>query len=137
MGRFLKIEANQIIASNANFDEAVAKKLWSQIVTAKEGVFDKIKANMLAVGALDGQIITGATVADGRGGRGRVILDSNGLRLVSADGSTDKFRIKRLHWRHRHHRPPHVEGRVVLRPVVGHLNNRPCGPRSVWHGAGL
>lgn len=93
VGRFLKIEANQIIASNANFDEAVAKKLWSQIVTAKEGVFDKITANMLAVGALDGQIITGATVQTAGSGRGRVVLDSNGLRLVSADGSTDKFRI--------------------------------------------
>ena len=93
VGRFLKIEANQIIASNANFDEAVAKKLWSQIVTAKEGTFDKITANMLAVGALDGQIITGATVQTSGSGRGRVVLDSNGLRLVSADGSTDKFRI--------------------------------------------
>lgn len=93
VGRFLKIEANQIIASNANFDEAVAKKLWSQIVTAKEGVFDKIKANMLAVGALDGQIITGATVQTSGPGRSRVVLDSNGIRLVSADGATDSFRV--------------------------------------------
>lgn len=93
VGRFLKIEANQIVAGSADFEEAVVKKLWSQIVTAREGVFDKIKANMLDAGALNGQIITGATVQTAGAGRGRVVMDGNGLRLVTKDGSTDKFRI--------------------------------------------
>lgn len=92
VGRFLRIEADQIIAGSGNFDEAVAKKLWSQIVTAKEGVFDKIKANMLAVGALDGQQITGATIRTANSGR-RVILDANGLRIEGGEAGDDAFRI--------------------------------------------
>jgi len=92
VGRFLKIEANQIIAGSGNFDEAVVKKLWSQIVTAKEGVFDKIRANMLAVGALDGQQITGATIRTANSGR-RVILDANGLRIEGGQAGDDAFRI--------------------------------------------
>lgn len=91
VGRFLKIEANQVIAGSGDFDEAVVKKLWSQIVTAKEGVFDKIKANMLAAGALDGQLITGATVRTANSGA-RVVMDANGLRLEGADGG-DTFRV--------------------------------------------
>lgn len=93
VGRFLKVEAHQIVAGSADFEEAVVKKLWSQIVTAREGVFDKIKANRIDTGAMKGQIISGATIQTAESGRGRVVMDSNGLRLVSADGSTDKFKI--------------------------------------------
>ena len=93
VGRFIKIEANQIVASNADFEEAVVKKIWAKIVTAKEGAFDKITSNMISAGALDGQIITGATVRTAGDGRGRMVLDANGLRLVAADGKSDKFRV--------------------------------------------
>lgn len=92
VGRFLKIEANQIIAGSGNFDEAVAQKLWTQIITAREGVFDKIKSNMLAVGALDGQQITGATVRTASSGR-RVVMDANGLRIEGGQDGDDAFRI--------------------------------------------
>lgn len=92
VGRFLRIEANQVIAGSGNFDEAVVKKLWSQIVTAKEGVFDKITANMLRGGALDGQLITGATIRTAGTGP-RVVLDSNGIRLENSESGTDVFRV--------------------------------------------
>lgn len=92
VGRFIKIEAHQIVAGSGNFDEAVARKLWTQIITAKDGVFDKIKSNMIAVGALDGQIITGATVRTANAGR-RVVLDANGLRIEGGNAGDDAFRI--------------------------------------------
>lgn len=93
VGRFLKVEAHQIVAGSADFDEAVVKKLWSSIVTAREGVFDKLRANRIDLGAMNGQIIEGATIQTAGNGRGRVVMDGNGLRLVSADGATDKFKI--------------------------------------------
>lgn len=92
VGRFLKIEASQIIAGTGNFDEAVAQKLWAQIVTAREGVFDKIKANMLAAGALDGQLITGTTIRTASFGR-RVVMDANGFRIEGGQEGDDSFRI--------------------------------------------
>ncbi len=92
VGRFLKIEANQVIAGSGNFDEAVVRKLWTQIVTAKDGVFDKIKSNMIAVGALDGQQITGATIRTANSGR-RVVMDANGLRIEGGQDGDDAFRI--------------------------------------------
>ena len=92
VGRFLKIEANQIVAGSGNFDEAVAQKLWTQIITAKDGVFNKITANMLAAGALDGQLITGSTVRTSSFGR-RVIMDRNGLRIEGGQDGDDAFRI--------------------------------------------
>lgn len=92
VGRFLKIEANQIIAGSGNFDEAVVRKLWTQIITAREGVFDKIKSNMIAVGALDGQQITGATIRTANSGR-RVVMDANGLRIEGGRDGDDAFRI--------------------------------------------
>jgi hypothetical protein len=93
VGRFLKVEAHQIVAGSADFEEAVVKKLWSQIVTAREGVFDKLQANKIDTGTMSGQIISGATIQTAGNGRGRVVMDSNGLRLVAADGSTDRFKI--------------------------------------------
>ena len=92
VGRFLKIEANQIIAGSGNFDEAVAQKLWTQIITAREGVFDKIKSNMIAAGALDGQQITGATIRTANSGR-RVVMDANGFRIEGGQDGDDAFRI--------------------------------------------
>lgn len=92
VGRFLKIEANQIVAGSGNFDEAVARRLWTQIVTAEEGVFSKIKANMLAFGALDGQLITGSTIRTASFGR-RVVMDHNGFRIEGGSDGDDAFRI--------------------------------------------
>lgn len=93
VGRLIKVEAKQIVAGSADFEEAVVKKLWSQIVAAREGVFDKLKANMVDTGTMSGQIISGATIQTSGAGRGRIVMDSNGLRLVSADGSSNKFKI--------------------------------------------
>lgn len=84
-------------ATLAHADTAVVREIWSRVVNAEEGVFLKIKSPLidansitsdkLAVGALDGQVITGAQIQTAHEG-GRIILDKYSLRLISPTGDT-------------------------------------------------
>lgn len=73
IGRFLEVTTDQLtVTGNASFVNATAHHIWSKIVTSKDGEFERIRAGMLEAnsvaasnlraGALDGQIITGATI---------------------------------------------------------------------------
>lgn len=74
---------------------AVLQEIWSRIVTAERGVFlqittDMLEANLItgdkiAAGAIDGQVITGATIRTAAAGA-RVQLDSTGLRAWNSAG---------------------------------------------------
>ena len=87
VGRFLTVSTHQLVVSgSAAMQEAVIQEVWSRIITAKDGVFDKIRTNNLSAGIIDGQIVTGATIRTAASGR-RVQLDSGGLRLEDSDGS--------------------------------------------------
>lgn len=88
VGRFLTVSTHQLVVSgSAAMQEAVIQEVWSRIITAKDGVFDKIRANNLSAGIIDGQIITGATIRTAASGR-RVQLDSSGIRLEDSGGTT-------------------------------------------------
>ena len=62
----------------AKVNTLVVKEIWSKIVTAREGVFEKVTADMISanaitsdkisVGALDGLVITGATIRTAESG---------------------------------------------------------------------
>lgn len=88
VGRFLTVSTHQLVVSgSAAMQEAVIQEVWSRIITAKDGVFDKIRTNNLSAGIIDGQIVTGATIRTAASGR-RVQLDSGGLRLEDSGGNT-------------------------------------------------
>lgn len=97
VGRFLEITTDQLtVTGNASFVNATAHHVWSAIVTAQQGEFEQIKAGMLAanavtadniqVGAIDGQVITGATIQTGKSTNRGLKLDDNGMRVYSPKG---------------------------------------------------
>ena len=107
VGRFLELTTDQLtVTGNASFVDLTARHVWARITTAQEGEFEKIKTGMIAanaisadnlqVGALDGQVITGATVqtnkATNRGLKisdyGMQVYDSNGWKSLDIDAST-------------------------------------------------
>ena len=104
MGRFLEITTDQLtVTGNASFVNATAHHVWSAIVTAEQGEFEQIKAGMLAanavsadniqVGALDGKVITGATLqSDRTPGRG-VKIDSAGIRAYTGLANNTAFEV--------------------------------------------
>lgn len=112
VGRFLEITTDQLtVTGNASFVNATAHHVWSKIVTAEQGEFEQIKAGMLAanavsadniqVGALNGQVITGATIqtnaAPQRGLKiddaGMQVYSSNGWKSLDIDSTTGNIRI--------------------------------------------
>lgn len=97
VGRFLEITTDQLtVTGNASFVNATAHHVWTEIVTAGQGEFEQIKAGMLAAnsvnasniqgGAIDGQVITGATVQTSKSNNSGIKIDSWGLRAYRPNG---------------------------------------------------
>lgn len=111
-GKFLQLTTDQLtVTGNASFVDLTAKHVWSRIVSAEEGEFEKIRAGMLGansvtadtiqVGALNGQVITGAvvqtSVAANRGLKitdsGMQVFDSTGWKSLDIDAASGNIQI--------------------------------------------
>ena len=99
VGRFLEITTDQLtVTGNASFVNATAHRVWTKIITAGQGEFEKIKAGMLEAnsvsasniqaGAVDGQVITGATLQTERASNRGLKLTSDGLRVYDSRGTS-------------------------------------------------
>jgi hypothetical protein len=99
VGRFLEITTDQLtVTGNASFVNATAHHVWTEIVTAGQGEFEQIKAGMLAAnsvnasniqgGAIDGQVITGATIQTSKQNNSGIKIDSWGMRAYRPNGRT-------------------------------------------------
>lgn len=99
VGRFLEITTDQLtVTGNASFVNATAHHVWTKIVTAGQGEFEKIKAGMLEAnsvnasniqaGAIDGQVITGATLQTERAYNRGLKLSSDGMRVYDSRGTS-------------------------------------------------
>ena len=97
VGRFLEITTDQLtVTGNASFVNATAHHVWSTIVTAELGEFEQIKAGMLAAnavnadniqaGAIDGQVITGATLQSERTPNRGIKISSGGIQVYASNG---------------------------------------------------
>lgn len=97
VGRFLEITTDQLtVTGNASFVNATAHHVWTKIITAGQGEFEKIRAGMLEAnsvsasniraGAIDGQVITGATLQTERASNRGLKLTSDGLRVYDSRG---------------------------------------------------
>ena len=104
VGRFLEITTDQLtVTGNASFVNATAHHVWSAIVTAGQGEFEQIKAGMLAAnavsadniqaGAIDGQVITGATIQTSRTSRQGIKIDNTGLRAYDGRSANTTFEV--------------------------------------------
>lgn len=104
VGRFLEITTDQItVTGNASFVNATAHHVWTEIVTAGSGEFEQIKAGMLAAnsvsasniqgGAIDGQVITGATIQTERNNQRGIKIDSTGIRAYTSNGRGTSFEV--------------------------------------------
>ena len=119
VGRFLEITTDQLtVTGNASFVNATAHHVWTKIVTAGQGEFEKITAGMLAAnsvnasniqaGAVDGQVITGATIQTERADSRGLKLYSDGMRVYDSRGSEVL----------------HVNARTGSIRISGHLSRR-------------
>lgn len=97
VGRFLEITTDQLtVTGNASFVNATAHHVWTEIITAGQGEFEQIKAGMLAAnsvsasniqgGAIDGQVITGATIQSERASNRGIKISSGGIQVYAQDG---------------------------------------------------
>ena len=97
IGKFLQLTTDQLtVTGNASFVDLTAKHIWARIINARSGEFEKIKAGMLAansvtadnlsVGAIDGQVITGASIQTDRQNNRGLKIDNSGMRAYSATG---------------------------------------------------
>lgn len=97
IGKFLQLTTDQLtVTGNASFVDLTAKHVWTRIINARSGEFEKIKAGMLAAnsvtadnlraGAIDGQVITGASIQTDRQNNRGLKIDNNGMRTYSASG---------------------------------------------------
>lgn len=104
VGRFLEITTDQLtVTGNASFVNATAHHVWTEIVTAGAGEFEQIKAGMLAAnsvnasniqgGAIDGQVITGATIQTERNNQRGIKIDSTGIRAYTSNGRGTSFEV--------------------------------------------
>ena len=96
-GRFLQLTTDQLtVTGNASFVDLTAKHVWARIVSAPEGEFEQIKAGMIAAnsitanelqaGAVDGQVITGATIQSERAANRGIKISSGGIRVYASNG---------------------------------------------------
>lgn len=103
VGKFLQISTDQLVVSGqATINTAVVQEIWSKIIHAQEGEFERIKAGMISGnafegqtftgGTFEGQIITGAQIQTAKTG-GRVLLNPTGLFAYRNDG-TESFRLE-------------------------------------------
>ena len=97
IGKFLQLTTDQLtVTGNASFVDLTAKHVWTRIINARSGEFEKIKAGMLAAnsvtadnlraGAIDGQVITGASIQTDRQNNRGLKIDNNGMRAYSSSG---------------------------------------------------
>lgn len=97
VGRFLEITTDQLtVTGNASFVNATAHHVWTEIVTAGQGEFEQIKAGMLAAnsvnasniqgGAIDGQVITGATIQTDRVSNRGLKISNYGMQVYASNG---------------------------------------------------
>jgi hypothetical protein len=104
VGRFLEITTDQLtVTGNASFVNATAHHVWTEIITAGQGEFEQIKAGMLAAnsvsasniqgGAIDGQVITGATIQTERNNRRGIKIDLAGIRAYTSNGKETSFEV--------------------------------------------
>ena len=104
VGRFLEITTDQLtVTGNASFVNATAHHVWAEIITAGEGEFEQIKAGMLAAnsvtasniqgGAIDGQVITGATIQTDRADRRGIKIDASGIRAYEGRNGNTSFEV--------------------------------------------
>lgn len=104
VGRFLEITTDQLtVTGNASFVNATAHHVWTEIITAGAGEFEQIKAGMLAAnsvsasniqgGAIDGQVITGATIQTERNNQRGIKIDSTGIRAYTLNGRGTSFEV--------------------------------------------
>lgn len=96
-GKFLQLTTDQLtVTGNASFVDLTAKHVWAKIVSAPEGEFGQIHAGMIAansisadnlqVGALDGQVITGATIQSERAANRGIKISSGGIQVYASNG---------------------------------------------------
>ena len=96
-GKFLQLTTDQLtVTGNASFVDLTAKHVWARIVSAPEGEFEQIKAGMIAansitanelqIGAVDGQIITGATIQSERAANRGIKISSGGIQVYASNG---------------------------------------------------
>lgn len=97
IGKFLQLTTDQLtVTGNASFVDLTAKHVWTRIINARSGEFEKIKAGMIAAnaitadnlraGAVDGQVITGASIQTDRQNNRGLKIDNSGMRAYSATG---------------------------------------------------
>ena len=97
VGRFLEITTDQLtVTGNASFVNATAHHVWTEIITAGQGEFEQIRAGMLAAnsvnasniqgGAIDGQVITGATIQTSKRNNDGIKVDPWGIRAYRSNG---------------------------------------------------
>lgn len=103
-GRFLQLTTDQLtVTGNASFVDATARHVWAKVVSAPLGEFEQIKAGMLAAnsvtasniqgGAIDGQVITGATIQTDRGNNRGIKIDSSGIRAYMGRSGDTTFEV--------------------------------------------
>lgn len=107
--RFINISTDQLTVTGTAFiNEAIIQKIWTRIITAKEGEFGKLKAGMIEAhrvvadevkaGAIDGMVITGALFQTKKYGQyPRIVISSDGMYVwdknnhntlsINSDGS--------------------------------------------------
>lgn len=104
VGRFLEITTDQLtVTGNASFVNATAHHVWTKIISAGYGEFEQIKAGMLAAnavsadniqaGAIDGQVITGATIQTSRAQNRGLKIDDAGIRAYDGQFSNTTFEV--------------------------------------------
>lgn len=97
IGKFLQLTTDQLtVTGNASFVDLTAKHVWTRIINARSGEFEKIKAGMIAAnaitadniraGAIDGQVITGASIQTDRQNNRGLKIDNSGMRAYSTTG---------------------------------------------------
>lgn len=105
VGRFLEITTDQLtVTGNASFVNATAHHVWTEIVTAGQGEFEQIKAGMLAAnsvnasniqgGAIDGQVITGATLQTSKQNNSGIKIDAAGIRAYDGRSRDTTFEVQ-------------------------------------------
>lgn len=151
VGRFLEITTDQLtVTGNASFVNATAHHVWTEIITAGQGEFEQIKAGMLAAnsvsasniqgGAIDGQVITGATIQTERNNQRGIKIDSTGIRSYTSNGRGTSFEVDAATGRVK------VLGEVGIQDswsiaqfidIVEHVSGNDIGQRGDRWGVGL
>ena len=104
VGRFLELTTDQLtVTGNASFVDLTARHIWTRIVTAQVGEFETIKAGMIAAnaisadnlqaGAVDGQVITGATLQTSKERDRGLKITSDGMQVYRPTGGNPVLNI--------------------------------------------